>query len=445
MIDGGGSRRMGIRARALARIALIVLIAAITAVPSGVRGQDTTRAQGVRIGLTYTAGTRPGVLITPMSGANADSVREILRRDLDFGDRVNPIKPDGDPPAGALNYPVYAQMGAAAVVQATVTAAGSLHIAIHDVAAARVMNVLDIPLPGAALGPDWRMAVHGASDEIERVITEQRGIAQTRVVFERGGNLWIVDSDGANPHPLAGTGSGLSPAWHPTGRYLAYCLMANDGMFIMLRDLTDGSSRRVPGRGASSTSPSFSPDGTTLVFASGSDGSDLYSTSAFGKEPLQRLTIGRGSVISQQPSFSPDGRRIAFQSDRSGHPEIYIMDADGTNADLLTSSTEGPETYRTNPDWSPDGRKIAFESKINGTFQIMTINVRDRSSAPLTSEGRNEDPSWAPDGRHLVFSSTRSGAKQLWVIDVESNRMRQLTHGDRARMGAWSPRLEAAR
>jgi TolB protein len=308
-----------------------------------------------------------------------------------------------------------------------------------------VMSVFDVALPGSPLGAEWRAAVHGASDEVERVVTEQRGIAQTRIAFERGGRLWIIDSDGANAHPVPGTEAGLSPAWHPSGRYIAFCQLANDGQFIMVRDLVAGTSRRIPGPGASSNTPAFSPDGMTLVFSSGSDGSDLYSASPFGKEPRQRLTVGRGSVINQQPSFSPDGRRVAFISDRSGHAEVYIMDADGSNPDLLTTSSAGEQTYRANPDWSPDGRRVAFSSQINGIFQIMTINPRDHSQAPLTNEGRNEDPSWAPDGRHLVFTSTRSGSQQLWVIDVESNRMRQLTHGDRARMAAWSPRLEAGK
>jgi TolB protein len=156
------------------------------------------------------------------------------------------------------------------------------------------------------------------------------------------------------------------------------------------------------------------------------------------------VTVGRGSA-NASPSFSPDGRKIAFTSGRLGHPEVYITDADGTNADLLTTSGFGDQLYRSNPDWSPDGRKVAFQSQINGVFQVMTINLRDRTVNGLTSEGRNEDPSWAADGRHLVFTSTRSGAKQLWVIDTESGRLRQLTRGGTSRMAAWSPRLDAAK
>ena len=426
-------------------VSLLVAIVAVSA-PRSARSQDTTRTQGVRIGLTYTPGTRPGVLITPVSGVAADSVREIIRRDLDNGDRVTAIAPPGgEVPAGVLSYPLYAQMGALAVVQASVTGAGSLHVAVHDVAQARVVNVIDVPLPLPVLGPEWRLAVHGAADEIERVVTEQRGIAQTRVLFERGGRLWMVDSDGANAHPISGTEGGMSPSWHPSGRYLAYCLVANDGQHIQLRDMVTGTTTRVPGHGASSNTPAFSPDGMTLVFASGSDGFDLFAASPFSKEAAQRLTAGRGSVANQQPTFSPDGRRVAFLSDRSGRPEVYIMDADGTNVDLLTTMPSAPGSKRTNPDWSPDGKRVAFQWETNSGIQLLAINVRDRSVSGLTSEGRNEDPSWAPDGRHLVFTSTRSGTKQLWILDVESGRLRQLVRGDRARHGAWSPRLDSVR
>ena len=119
------------------------------------------------------------------------------------------------------------------------------------------------------------------------------------------------------------------------------------------------------------------------------------------------------------------------------------MDADGTNVDLLTPLEFGENAYRASPDWSPNGRLVAFQSQISGTFQVFTINLRDRSLRQLTSDGRNEDPSWAPDGRHLTFVSNRTGAKQLWVVDIETGRSRQLTRGASVRLPAWSPRLPA--
>ena len=155
---------------------------------------------------------------------------------------------------------------------------------------------------------------------------------------------------------------------------------------------------------------------------------------------VRRVTVGRGTD-NVSPSYSPDGRRVAFTSGRSGHPEVYIMDADGTGAELLTPFAFGDQYYRSNPDWSPDGRNVAFQSQVAGQFQIMTISLRDRGVKQHTSESTNEDPSWAPDGRHIVFTSSRTGVKQLWVLDTESGRVRQLTRSGGARLAAWSPRL----
>jgi TolB protein len=148
--------------------------------------------------------------------------------------------------------------------------------------------------------------------------------------------------------------------------------------------------------------------------------------------------VGRGS-LNAQPSFSPDGRRLVFTSNRSGHPEVYITDVDGTDVDLLTSFDFGDQNYRASPDWSPDGRLVAFQSLVGGVFQVMTISLRDRSVKRVTSEGRNEDPSWAPDARHLVLTSTRTGSQQLFVVDTETGRARQLTRSGGSRMAAWSP------
>lgn len=426
--------RFSVRATVIAAISFVALRA----------GAQDTLPTGVRVGLTYDPSARPGVFVAGVGGVNGDSVRAMIARDLDFGDRVTVVAADaGAPMSGAVNYALYAKLGASAIVQATVTPKGSLHVAVHDVAAKRVLNVGDFAFNGSeTLSQGWRMTVHRAADEIERWITATRGIAASRVLFVRDQRLWIVDSDGANLAPLGIGGTALSPAWHPTGRYIAYAQMADDGTHIVVRDMVSGQAKRVPDQGGTNITPAFSPDGATLVFSAGDDGTDLFAVSPFGGDPPRRVTVGRGSPTSS-PSFSPDGRKIAYISGRLGHPEVYITDADGTNAELLTEAPSGEQPYRASPDWSPDGRSVAFTSQEGPNLQVMVINVRDRRIRQLTGEARNEDPSWAPDGRHVVFTSTRSGAKQLWVLDTESGRTRQLTRGaGLARMAAWSPRME---
>lgn len=425
--------------------ALTASFAAVCLANSAVRAQNPTTPVGVRIGLTYAAGTRPGVFVAPVGGVNADSVREIIGRDLDFGDRVSVIKPEGgDPLSGAVNYPLYAQLGAVAVIAASVTPAGALHVVVHDVSGARVLNVADFALPSPAMGPAWRMAVHAASDEIEYWITGQRGISATRILFVRDQRLWSTDFDGANTVQMQTPGAALSPSWHPNGTFIAYQDLAQDGTHISVRDLKTNVSRRVSREGGSNISPVFSKDGRNLMFASGQDGVDLFMVPVDGSAPAQRVTVGRGS-LNVSPSFSPDGRRVAFSSDRLGHNEIYITDVDGTNTDLLTTTATEARPYRSNPDWSNDGRRVAYSAQVDGTFQVMAITLRDRLVNQLTSEGTNEDPSWGPDDRHVVFTSSRSGENQIWVLDTETYRTRQLTHTGSARMAAWSLRLGGAK
>ena len=418
--------------------------------PAQTRAQDTAVASGVRIGLTYDRHGKPGIAVTPVSGPNADSVRAILIRDLDFSDRITVIAPDsGEPPTGALNYPLYAKLLATTVVQAAVTPAGALHVAVHDVAQKRVALVLDIALPTPAYSGDWRAVVHAAADSIEWIVTGQKGIAGTRVMYARNSGrstqLWTVDSDGANARPVAGTENAMSPDWHPSGKKIVYDLLPDDGRHrIVVRDLTGATPTWSTGAASLNFSPVFTPDGSKVVFAAGNDATDLYEASPGSADPPRRLTSRKGSSNSS-PTFSPDGRRIAFTSGLLGHPEVYITDADGSSSELLTASGFGDRLFRSNPAWSPDNRLVAFQSRINDVFQVMTISVRDNSTRQWTSDGANEDPSWAPDGRHLVFVSTRTGTKELWVLDLDTSRARQLTHGGRVQNPAWSPRLELSR
>jgi TolB protein len=401
---------------------------------------------GVTIIGNYDPRAKPGVLVLPITGAAGDSVRAILMRDLDFGDRVtvigNPAAPAESPvPAGSrTNYPLYARLGAAAVVQASLTSTG-LAVSVHDVAKQRVARTRSIPLTASPNSADWRLELHGVSDELEQWITGQRGIASSLIAYTRGDNMYVTHSDGAVTTTVpTGEGRPMSPSWGPEGRFLVFARMGDAGTEVLMRDLVAGRTRTISERPSLNSTPTVSPDGRWVVYSHAPDAeTNLYIMSIDGGT-RRRITVG-GS-INTSPSFSPDGRRVAFASGRTGRPEIWTADVEGGGVEPLTPFLFGERVDRANPSWSPDNRQVAFQSDVAGRYQIVTITLRDRNVRQHTSDGINEDPSWAPDGRHLVFVSTRSGSRQLWVLDTESGRMRQLTRGaSGARMPAWSGRL----
>ena len=405
----------------------------------------------VRIGLTYAAGTKPGVLVLPVSGEHGDSVRAIIQRDLDYGDRSNVIAPQAfvldtvtNGARNQFNYPLYARLGAAAMVQGTLIPTG-LRIAVHDVRTQKVERVKDFAISAAPLSPDWRMQIHAISDAIEFWITGGRGVAATRILYSSGDRIWQIDSDGANPTPLTPVSRDIRfPSWHPKATHITYTIQTNEGTRIVVRELgAEGAVRTFPAAsGSMNSTPIFSPDGESVLYSYGlENGVDLYIKSVNGTESPRRVTVSRGSS-AVSPSYSPDGRRIVFVTNRPGGLGLYVSDADGTNAEPLTPFSFGDKSQRSDPSWSPDGRLIAFQAEREGGSQVHTVNVRDRGIRQYTNEGRNEDPSWSPDSRHLVFTSNRTGSWQLWVLDIESNRTRQLTRAaSGAKAGAWSTRL----
>lgn len=423
----------------LLRVAARVLLLSATVGASVLVAQP-----GVRLGLIYgDGGKRPGILVLPVAGPGGDSLRTIVMRDLDFGDRVTVLpaatalrSPTGSAP---IDYAAAARLGINGVVQLVQTT-GGVTVVVYDVAAKAVLQRRTLALPGAPSGAMWRQAVHGLSDLCEEWISGERGVAASRIAYVSDGRIWLVDSDGANAAPLTGPGRAVSPGFHPGGQSVVYAALEPAGSAIYVAELRGGAPRRVVPPSGLNISPTFTPNGTAIAYAHGDDfGTDLYLVPASGG-PSRRISSGRGSD-NTSPTFSPDGRRIAFTSGRSGRPDVYIADEDGTNADVLAALSSMTQAYRSSPDWSPDGRAIVFQSQLGGRFQTMMITLRDRVVRQLTTEGANEDPAWAPDARHVVVSSTRSGVRQLWVIDTETGRARQLTTAGGGRLAAWSPRL----
>ena len=143
-----------------------------------------------------------------------------------------------------------------------------------------------------------------------------------------------------------------------------------------------------------------------------------------GRRRLEKLPMN-SSRLDHVPQYSLDGTRIAFASNRSGSHEIWVCEADGSNAAKLTSFG-GP--YVSAPAWSPDGRRIAFDARPGGKSEIHIIKAD--GGKPERLRGTQNDsgtPSWSRDGKWIYFFSNRSGKNQLWKVPAGGGDPMQIT------------------
>jgi TolB protein len=135
-----------------------------------------------------------------------------------------------------------------------------------------------------------------------------------------------------------------------------------------------------------------------------------------GELPLMRLTAGAWNDIS--PSLSPDGTRLAFASDRDGFWDIYLLDLQTGGTQRLTDTPQ----YDAFPTWSPDLAWVAYESYIGDNLEIVIHSLSDSSLEPINltyHSAADTSPVWSPDGRQIVFISNRGGDSDVWMADLD--------------------------
>ena len=172
---------------------------------------------------------------------------------------------------------------------------------------------------------------------------------------------------------------------------------------------------------------SWSPNGHQLAFEADPNGDgnlEIFVMNADGTN-LRQLTDSPGWDF--WPDWFPNGQQIAFTSLRSGVPNIYVMNVDGSDQHALTN---GAELGCFEPDVSPNGKDVIFMcSPQFAPPTIWTIGIDAGVLTPVTQPGPYEDldPQWSPTGQRVVFSSSRSGVPKIWVMDADGGNMTQLT------------------
>lgn len=188
----------------------------------------------------------------------------------------------------------------------------------------------------------------------------------------------------------------------------------------------------APGGGGD---PTATPDGSDPT-------ADIESTNAVATEQSAQATESAVSGATPTPQGGGVGQ-VAFASDRSGLPQVYLMNIDGTGVRVVTDLNDGA----CQPVWSPNGSQLAFTSPCRANrdqypgASVWVINADGSGLRPLaTAPGGDYDPAWSPDGDQIAFTSLQDGWPQIYAMNVDgagrTNLSDTTAHESKP---AWSP------
>jgi Tol biopolymer transport system component len=275
-------------------------------------------------------------------------------------------------------------------------------------------------------------AEHCAWSMVPTFAPDGRSLAVACAVTSDVTDLCIMPvSGGTGPCVARVEGEFTGMTWAADGKSIVF---ASNGNLWRVAVAGGVVQKLLAGRDAAA--PTISRDGRRLAFEQSVVNVNLWqvrlaATTRPDGTPLKLISSSR---MQRSAAFSPDGRRVAFESNRSGTTEIWVSDADGSNASALTAFG-GPLTG--SPDWSPDGRYIAFDSKAGGHSGLYVAGAEGGPVRRIqTGRVDSSVPIWSADGRWFYFASPVAGRDEIFRVPVQGGTASAVTHA-----GGFWPRM----
>lgn len=243
--------------------------------------------------------------------------------------------------------------------------------------------------------------------------------------------------------------SNSNVSWNPDRTKIVYTAHTNKGSQIMMQQVVPLllDTHVVYEALGKASGPFWGADNDVYMtlHVSGQN-SDIYKF-GFRRSDLTELKKVRrmtsDSGIETEGQLSPDGTQLAYVSDKTGSPQVYLLDI---NTDKSTRLTKNGG-YNVTPAWAPNGKSIAFRgirNKISSVYRIDLSSNNERQITPNSIDA--EDPTWSPDGSLIAFVGKRgdsaskiyfalsSGAKEINRLTDSGNKVIETTP-------SWGPDL----
>jgi tol-pal system beta propeller repeat protein TolB len=408
----------------------------------------------------------PAVVVLQIDTSAGDSLRTIIQRDFDYGDRMQPLVLDSAtmddiwrPGQTNINFAPLAQTRANFVVRARPTAAG-LHVQVYDVPRGRLRQEDNFRLPKT---PAYRLPIVRdslstllarraqaaiatlAADSIARdtlaraaakpavgKTTRDRANATRRAQATRDSVTRELDRRDALVRANAARDTARTDSVY--ARLALRDSLLRDSLErerrLGIHVVSDEIERWITGTRGIAASRIAYIDGTKLKIVD-SDGAN------------ERTIPTVGAALS--PSWHPSGRYLVYVDADDGGTRIAQVDLRTMKPRLLATSSRG---LNITPVYTKDGKNIVWAAGGDAPAELVVASAGGEDSVPKPFVGRTgfetTSPSFSPDGKQLVFMSPRPLTPQLYSVNVNGTGLRLLTPvvaGKRSyRTGAdWSP------
>lgn len=255
--------------------------------------------------------------------------------------------------------------------------------------------------------------------------------------------ICIMNADGSDPRTLTQGGQydDFFPSITPDGQYVLFASNRTGRYQIYEYQLaSDQLTQLTEFTNISAFAPTASPDGRWIVFYATRDGQTYpasHSIWVMARDGTGALQLTQRTGGGWDPVWSPDSTRIQFAGEVNGFPQLFVMNADGSQLNQVTRLSG----LRGRNDWSVNGLLATY---LGGSWDrdIYVFDTQGENVVQLTDGGNNLAPSFSPDGQWLTFMSYRDNPRQdlgceIYVMRVDGTDARRLTSND---ICDWQPR-----
>jgi TolB protein len=260
-----------------------------------------------------------------------------------------------------------------------------------------------------------------------------------RIFGELPDQICIVNADGTGYRRITWWDKVESyyPSLSPDGTRVVFTSNLTTVYEIYEMDLSTGIPVQLTDHLGEVYAPEISPDSQSIVFANIiGDFSSIWLMDRDGGNPHEIFGLDGKDCVD--PTWSPDGTRILFAAGMGTDKELLTITP--TGADLLLVN----ETFRTRgrSDWSADGSIIAAYSWSSPNFEIFFMDPDGSNLRQMTFSGRDLAPSFSPDSQWMVYTSYAGNndnlnACELFIMRIDGSENIQLTENSYC---DWQPR-----